>query len=190
MEDPDHQFLVLALFVRGVGIDQDGLRINNPFGQLIGAQDQVQCIFDFARLHVEGGAAIEPDITVEHEVDPAAPGDGLQQGAHCRIPEVQTERARFSQAAARTGSQALLQLQLTLHHQQICMARRIAQGGCNHPLCSASVALRGPGSRFVQSFSHAPVLFKFLFERDEAGVVGVDFAGAREGFIGLVCATF
>ncbi len=85
----DHLFLVLALFFRGVRINQHRLRIYDSARELVRPRHQFNRILNRGTAQVQRDARVLPYILVQNEIDAAAAGDGLQyRGQRC-VPKIQ-----------------------------------------------------------------------------------------------------
>ena len=86
------QFLVRLLFLRLVGVDQQGVGVDHFFRQLAGHQEHVHRIGDRRVAREQRGFHIQPYVLVENEIDARLPRNHVEHIAQRRIAEFQRDR--------------------------------------------------------------------------------------------------
>ncbi len=88
IERLDQQFLMLALLLGRVRIDQNRLRVQHLARKLARGQDHVERVFEAHRRRVDRHALVM-DVLVQHEVDAAGAAHHVEHAADIGVAEVE-----------------------------------------------------------------------------------------------------
>ena len=77
IECPNHQILILFLFLFGIRADDHHTWRDGLGEEAIAGENEIEGLFERCILHADGHGVI-PDILVENEVDPLGPPNSFQ----------------------------------------------------------------------------------------------------------------
>ena len=130
VEDPDDLFLVLALLLGRIRVDEHRLGVDDLHRQLIGARDQVKGVLNTRLAQVDRDPGVAAQVSVEDEVDAARARHHVEHRAKASVAKIERDRPQLAEHRLRAVQQHLApgHFQLALQLHQPVVMRIVLQG--------------------------------------------------------------